>query len=180
MIMGEQLTLFSRSCRGGLSVASKRHDLFQYVRAKKCNIICLQDVHINDNLESFIKAEWGYDIFFSSYTTMSRGVMILLNNNFEQKVKTDKNGNYIILDIEIPGKKITLANIYGPNEDNPIFYENLKKNIADFENENEVVCGNWNLILDTEKDCDNYLHINNPKAKRVVLTLVEEENFVDV
>ena len=36
------------------------------------------------------------------------------------------------------------------------------------------------MILDTEKDCDNYLHINNPKARRVVLTLVEEENFVDV
>lgn len=183
MIMAEQLTIFSQNCRGGLSVASKRRDLFQYVRAKKYNIICLQDVHINDNLESFIKAEWGYDIFFSSYTTMSRGVMILLNNNFEQKVKkvkTDKNGNYIILDIEIQGKDITLANIYGPNEENPNFYENLIKNIADFENENVIVCGDWNLILDTEKDCDNYLHINNPKARRVVLTLVEEENFVDV
>ena len=178
MIIAEQLTIFSQNCRGGLSVASKRHDLFQYVRAKKYNIICLQDVHINENLESFIKAEWGYDIFFSSYTTMSRGVMILLNYNFEQKVKTDKNGNYIILDIE--GKDITLANIYGRNEDNPNFYENLIKNIADFENENVIVCGDWNLILDTEKDCDNYLHINNPKTRRVVLTLVEGENFVHV
>ena len=63
MIMAEQLTIFSQNCTGGLSVASKRRDLFQYVRAKKYNIICLQDVHINDNLESFIKAEWGYDIF---------------------------------------------------------------------------------------------------------------------
>ena len=63
MIMAEQLTIFSQNCRGSLSVASKRRDLFQYVRAKKYNIICLQDVHINDNLESFIKAERGYDIF---------------------------------------------------------------------------------------------------------------------
>ena len=62
--MAEQLTIFSQNCRGGLSVASKRLDLFQYVRAKKCNIICLQDVHINDNLESLLKAEWGCDIFF--------------------------------------------------------------------------------------------------------------------
>ena len=39
--------------------------------------------------------------------------MIRLDNNFEQKVKkveTDKNGNHIILDIEIKGKDKTLAN----------------------------------------------------------------------
>ena len=40
--------------------------------------------------------------------------MILINNNFEFKVegvKTDKNGNYILLDITIQGKRITLVNI---------------------------------------------------------------------
>ena len=86
----------------------------------------------------------------------------------------------LFLGIEIQGKYITLANIYGPNEDNPNFYENLIKNIADFENENVIVGGDWNLILNTEKDCDKYLHVNNLKARRVVLTLVEEENFIDV
>ena len=69
----DQLTMFSQNCRGGLSVATKRRDLFQYLRNKKYNIICLQDVHVNQKLESFIKAEWGYDIYFSCYTNMSRG-----------------------------------------------------------------------------------------------------------
>lgn len=183
MMAADQVTIFSQNCRGGLSVAAKRRDLFQFVRAKKYNIICLQDVHINSKLESFIKAEWGNDIFFSSYTTMSRGVMILINNNFDQKVKrvkTDKNGNYIILDMDIQGKQITLVNIYGPNEDNPHFYENLIQKISEFENENVIICGDWNLVLDIEKDYDNYLHINNPKARKVVLNLLEEENFIDV
>lgn len=48
-------------------------------------MICVQDEHVK-KLESFIKAEWGYDICFSSYINMSRSVMILINNNFEQKV----------------------------------------------------------------------------------------------
>ena len=49
---------------------------------------------------------------------------MLLNNNFEQKVKkvkTDKNGNYIILDMEIQGREITLASIYGPNKTTQTF-----------------------------------------------------------
>ena len=71
MIMAEQFTIFSQNCRGGLSVAAKRRDLFQYLRSKNYNIICLQDTHINTNLEAFIKAEWGYEAFFSSYTTNS-------------------------------------------------------------------------------------------------------------
>ena len=57
--------------------------------------------------------------------------MILLNNNFDQQVesiKTDPNGNYIILNMTIQGKKVTLVNIYGINEDNLQFYRNLKEN----------------------------------------------------
>ena len=58
--------------------------------------------------------------------------MVLINNNFEQTVKnirTDKNGNYIILAMEIQGKEITLVNLYGPNENSPQFYENIIKKI---------------------------------------------------
>ena len=56
-------------------------------------------------------------IYFSSYTTMSRGVMVLLNNNFEQKVKriiTDKNGKYIILDMVIKRERNTISKSIWP------------------------------------------------------------------
>ena len=183
MMAADQVTIFSQNYRGGLSVAAKRRDLFQFVRAKNYNFICLQDVPINSKLEPFAKAEWGNEIFFSSYITTSRGIMILIYNNFDHKVnriKTDKNGNYIILDMDIQGKQITLVNIYGPNEHNPHFYENLIQKISEFENENVIMCGDWNLVLDMEKDYDNYSHVNNPKARKVVLNLLEEENFIDV
>ena len=43
--------------------------------------------------------------------------MILINNNFEQKVKrikNDENVNFLMLDMNIEDKDITLVNIYGP------------------------------------------------------------------
>lgn len=180
--MTEELSIFSQNCRGGLSVATKRRDLFHYVRSKKFNIVCLQDTHISPNLETFIKSEWGFEAYFSSYTTNSRGVMILINNNFEQKVnriKTDKNGNFIILDMTIEGKKITLVCLYGPNEDNPHFYENIIQKVVEFDNEEVIMCGDWNLVLNPDKDYENYLHINNPRAREAVLNLLHNDNFKD-
>ena len=49
-----------------------------------------------------ISAEWGYESYFSSYSSSSRGVAILLNNNFEYHVKDihkGDRGNYIILTV---------------------------------------------------------------------------------
>ena len=108
--------------------------------------------------------------------------MVLINNTFEHKVhrvKTDQNGNFIILELNIEGKQITLVNLYGPNDDKPEFYENIKQKVAEFENEEVIMCGDWNLCLDAEKDCENYLHINNPRARNVVLNLLDENDFKD-
>ena len=101
--MAECIRIFSQNCQG-LADTQKRRSLFKHVRTKKYNIICLQDVHIQSKQESYIKAEWGF-------TRNSRGVMVLLNNNFEHKVervKTDKGGNFIIIEINTQGKKLPL------------------------------------------------------------------------
>ena len=98
-----------------------------------------QDEYINAQLEPFIKSEWGYEVFLVPSRIVigggggGGGVMIIMNNNFEYKVervKTDKNGNYIILDVDIQGKRITLENLYGPNQDNPNFYTNIKQKVS--------------------------------------------------
>ena len=171
MIMDNGKIIFSQNCRGGLSLAKRRLDIFHNVRKKKYNIVCLQDVHINRNLEPFVKAD------FSSYTTNSRGCMILMNNNFEQKenrIKTDKHDYYIILDMTLQGKQITLVNLYGPNEDNVQFYEYLIIKIAEFENEHVIICGDWNFVLDFDKDTSNYLQMNSPRARQTVLNFIEK------
>ena len=38
-------------------------------------------------MEDFVKNEWGYNAYFSSYSTSSRGVMTSINNNSEQKIE---------------------------------------------------------------------------------------------
>ena len=133
-------------------------------------------------MESYVKNEWGYKFFLAGLTSNKRGVMILLNNNFEHdigRIVADPNGNFLILEITIKGKKITLVNIYGPNEDRPQFYSNLKQKIEEFGNDRAIICGDWNLIIDPDLDCENYKHINNPKARDVVKEFLEDFDYMD-
>jgi hypothetical protein len=64
---------------------------------------------------------WGFDCFFSSFSSNSRGVSILFNNNFEYEVlkeKRDLKGNYLALDDVIDKQKLTFLSLYGPNRYN--------------------------------------------------------------
>jgi exonuclease III len=130
----------------------------------------------------YIQTQWGFKCIFSSYKSNSRGVAILFNNNFEYKlhnVKTDALGNYLLLDLTIEGERITLVNIYGPNNDNPNFYENILEKIEEFENEKYILCGDFNLALNQSLDTNNYMHINNPKARDKILENFEKYSFRD-
>ena len=73
-----------------------------YLRKKKFSIYCLQDVHWDQQFENIVRSEWGYEIYMAGHTTNSRGVAVLMNNNFDFKVRNihrDNVGNWIVLDI---------------------------------------------------------------------------------
>ena len=118
---------------------------------------------------------WGYQCYFSSFTSNSSGVAILFNNNFDFKVhkeKGDKDVNYHILKVCIEGHMVVLCTIYGPNMDSPNFYENIQQSIEEMNCNNIIWCGDFNLVLNPQLDSYNYKSINNPKAKDKV-----EENM---
>ena len=158
----------------GLHEPQKRKDLFNYLRGKQFQICCLQETHFTEGLEPYIHAEWGGNVYFSSYTSNSRGICILFNNNLEYKViriKKDGHGNFILLDILIEGKRLTFVSIYGPNEDSPDFFRNIANLIEETGNDTCVLCGDFNVVQDQNLDSFNYLHVNNPRAKECVCQL---------
>ena len=108
--------ILSVNCQG-LGNIVKRTDVFNYLQKKQCNIYCLQDTHFTCENEKSIRASWDYEC-----------TAILFNNNFEfniLKEKRDINGNYLVLDINVDKINFTLVSIYGPNDDNPQYYENI-------------------------------------------------------
>ena len=82
----ENLSIASLNTQG-LGDQKKRRDVLHYLKQKNHSIYLIQDTHFSGKMESYIRAEWGYNCYFASKNSQSRGVAILFNNNFEFKLK---------------------------------------------------------------------------------------------
>lgn len=134
-------------------------------------------------MEQYILSEWGYQGFFSSHLSNARGVGILFNNNFEFKVKKVHRGdvgNSIIVLVEIGQEDFLFVNVYGPNRDNPEFYNNLREKIKQFTVSNIIIGGDFNLVLDPSRDYHNYKNINNPRAKETIDNMITDLDLNDI
>ena len=143
------LKLGSMNVRG-LGDFSKRRETFNWMRSKQLYI--LQEAHCAENNW---KAEWGYQALFSCHSSKKAGVAILFNNNFNfqiQRSYSDPGGRFIICNLTTNGRHFTLANIYAPNEDDPNFCVDLFNHLLDFKCDEIVIGGDFNLVLDVEKD----------------------------
>ena len=182
--MAEKITFISMNCQG-LGDKAKRKDVLHFLKQKKHSIYLLQDTHFTEKEEKYIRTQWGYDCYFSSFSSQSRGVSTMLNPNFEHKVtqvKKDNEGNKLILEIFLPAlnKNITLVNIYGPNRDKPNFYKQVREDINNLKNDHIIVAGDLNIVLNPENDTQGYLHVNNPRARETLIDLCNETGLIDI
>ena len=182
--MDENLTFCSSNCQGlGSGASGKRRDVMKYLKNKNFDVYFLQDTHFEPSLENFIRSEWGYECFFNSYCSRSRGVAILFNNTFEFKVKNvmkDNSGNYIIMHVVIDQKDYLFVNIYAPNKDDPQFFINIQNLLQHMSIENIIIGGDWNMLVNLNQDGRNYKNINNPKARDVVSNMMLQFNLTDI
>ena len=132
------------------------------------------------NDQTAIRNQWERECIFNSFASNQRGVALLLSNNFEYKILNTKTkddcGNLLGVDIEIEGKK---NNIYGPNNDTPLFYNKVGETIEYVNNQSIILTGDYNLVQNQRLDTYNYVGINNPKAKDKVLDMIEIYNLTD-
>ena len=176
----DELVICSLYVRG-LSNTLKRRETFRWLIMKKFSIFVLHEVHCTKEKEPLWSSEWGSSAFFSSLSSASAGVRILFNNNFEFEVKrqlSDPEGRFIIIDdIKIENKITTLVNIYAPNDDNPAFFKKVLSHLLSFDCEGIVLGGDFNLVLDVQKDKEG----GNPVTHKNSLKEVQNiANSLDV
>ena len=125
---------------------------------------------MTSDIESITRTEWGGECFFCHYRSYARGVAILFKNCsvVVHNLKRDTNGNLIGIDLTCNDFRFSLITLYGPNSEDPSFYEYLQTVIDDLGNAMNVICGDWNLVQDSQLDLHNYQKVNNPNARAEV------------
>lgn len=169
--------------RGLNSDPKKRRDVFNWLKNQKHDIYLLQETHCTEAVMKYWESEWGYKCVFSNGTSTSRGVAVLFNNTFEhiiKKIVKDKEGRFIGIDIEFMDCKITLVNIYGPNTDDPAFFEYVTKEIEMIGNDTIIWGGDFNTVQNHQLDTSGGSGGYHKKANSIICDIMEEKDLLDI
>ena len=134
-----------------------------------------------EEIENKIYQEWEGNCFFRHGSSNSKGVAVLIKKGTDLKVlacRKDTNGQFIALNISYSDKQIILANIYAPNTDNPGFFINAFSHIDSFgKMDNIIVCGDFNLVLDSSINYENYKDSNHNinSRKLLIKTIIDPQ-----
>lgn len=83
------------------------------------------------------------------------------------------------LKIKMIDTYVTLISIYGPNIDDPNFYNQLNEVLDEFQTATIIICGDWNLVQNQQLDTKFYVRNNNVKARAKVDTIKQEYDLCD-
>ena len=153
------------------------------LRIKKPDILFLQETHTTAEAETIWKLDWGKEAVFAHGSGAARGTCILFRQSINKKIYkeiTDPNGRYIILDMEHEGLRMTLANIYAPNDDDTSFYINVIQLIESLPNDNQIIGGDFNLVLDLEIDKKGGRKVTHRNSQFLLKNWMEDADIVDI
>ena len=113
-----KLKVFSLNVRG-IRDQTKRRSIFLFLKDQNANIYFLQETYSEPGDENIWKKEWGGELFFSHGTKHSKGVCFLVNPIMQLQVEyqySNNSGRIVLITISLNGQKVTLCNIYAPND----------------------------------------------------------------
>ena len=168
----------------GIGDNNKRRNVFTWLREKQMNVYFLQETRCVKEKGCLWEAEWGNKCLFSSANRAAQGVMIMFADNFQyniKKIKHDLLGRYLIAHIETDKENIVLTNVYGPNSDNPVFFENLFSDLDEFVEYPLIIAGDFNICL-TEKDKKGgrFFELSHRQSRETLKEYINNFELVDI
>lgn len=168
----------------GLNNPIKRKKIFGQLKKLHCSVALLQETHLPEIEHLKLKREWVEQVYSaSSRGGKKRGVAILFSKSVyynNEKIFQDEEGRFVMVIGTIGGTKITILNIYAPNEDCPNFFKKIAGLVADKGEGIILVGGDFNCILNTKLDRLPVIIRPQSKMSKSLSSMMSELGLVDV
>ena len=167
----------------GLGNKLKRDQVFHWLKEQSFDIYFLQETHLPSSFKNQIETEWGQNVFLSGSSRNSEGVCILLNNDFICNVIKHNDiitGRLQAIDIQYNDIDMTIINIYGPNNDEPTFFDSLNNYIIQNEENTFVIGGDFNTVLDPNLDKKNGNKETHKKCRKTIKSILDTNELTDI
>ena len=89
-------------------------------------------------------------------------------------------GRLQALEILINEKEITLINLYGPNNDDPAFFEQLEKYIRENNEKKFIVGGNFKTVINENIDKRNGRTDTHKLCRRTINNIIDANTLIDI
>jgi len=107
--------------------------MLRYLNRQSIDVSFIQETPLSDAEHIKLRRDWVGHVYHSLFNTKARGVAILINKKFNLKltsIEKDSNGRFVLVKGELNSISVTLVNIYGPNHDDPAFFNDLVLKLA--------------------------------------------------
>ena len=137
----------------GIREATKGQGIFCYLKDEKASFYFLQETNSEITDENVWINEWGGEIIFSHVSNRSRGVCVSIDPSMKTKVDysfKDNSGRIVLITIQLNNTKLSLCNIYTPNNlpEQVQFIQDLNCFLMDkSELTTLILGGDWNYTL---------------------------------
>jgi exonuclease III len=178
------------------STAQNQRLKIEAISSLSADIIFLSDIRLgNKNLTTskgeisklfLVNNHKSYD-FITNSTRNKRGVGVLFSRGLNYRVlnsEADPDENFLLLSIELNGKPLTIGSIYGPNDHNPQFFQNLYRALLRLGNAPIILGGDFNCTpssdnIDNNMDCLHMQELPNYRHSVYLAEFCEALNLMD-
>lgn len=137
----------------GLNSPQKRRKITHWLSKQKCSIICLQEVHIRNKDNKYLKQKVLGLEFSSLSTVKKRGVVMYIKKEMDpRKIWQDTDGGVLAVEVKLEQKKFLLVGVYAPNGAKERFFINLQNKLKEVRYDNIMLMGDFNAVSDTNID----------------------------
>lgn len=167
----------------GIHIPIKWRKILAFLKEGNFEIALLQETHLSD--VEHLKLQQGVfgQIYFSSFTSRSRGVAILIKRNLPFKFLNcikDRDGRYVIIEGVLQGKTILILNMYYPTALSADFITKVFLDLIARSADLTIVGGDFNCVLNPFVDRHPHSSASLTAQARSLQNICKDLGFVDV